>query len=187
MKNLSIIQNLNEVVDTKSLELILTEIRTGYYRDMIIKLQRHLSYGELGHYENLKKKLPTFTPSGVFKWDGKQYFLQRYSNYVLLDTPKIPYKDLSAIYKKLISNPFVLAAFKSPSGCSFKILVEVSTAFAYHVLAHNQVREYFAKILSIHIIDTSRNLAQLCYVSHDPILYQNPNHQIFHVQIPEEY
>lgn len=184
MKTLSIIHNFTQVIEEKTLDLILLEIRTGFYREAIASLRRHIHYNELGHYENYKKALTTFTPSGIFKVQNDQIILLKYSQYILLDTERISPTEIFIASKMLMDDPHTLAYFKSPSGKSLKIIVEVNSAWAYHKEAFMQVMEHYSKLISHPIVSSGRDLTQLCFFSYDPELYQNPKHTIFQIEIP---
>jgi hypothetical protein len=172
------------VVAEKPLDLILTEISTGYYREAISSLRRYIHYDQQGHYENYKKALPTFTPSGIFKTNGNQLVLTKYSQYILLDTEKISPSEMFNARKNLASDPHTLAYFKSPSGCSLKIIVEVNSAWAYHKEAYLTVKEYYKTLLSLPLANAERNFEQLCFYSYDSELYKNSNNEIFNIPIP---
>ena len=112
MNKLSIIENFFEVVDEKPLDLILTEIKTGYYAEEINILRKHLRYGHKGHFENEKRTLPAFTPTGIFSVIENELVLSNYSQYILLDTGTLFPEQIEVASKKLQDEPCTLAYFK---------------------------------------------------------------------------
>ena len=60
----TIFKNFNEVVEHKTIPIILDEIKTGKYKHAIVYLRKSLSENKMEAYEKAKKSLPAFTPSG---------------------------------------------------------------------------------------------------------------------------
>lgn len=187
MNQISIIRNQNEVIDEKPLDLILAEIRTGYYKEEIETLYNFYSRDMIGHYENRKRDLLSFAPMGVYRISNSQIFLRKYSHYVMLDTGTIHPLEVAESGRLLKTDPHTLAFFKSPSRRSLKILVEVSTASAYFADAYLQVCDHYSKLLWLPMRNRRDQMPGMCYYSYDPGLYLNPNHKIFKVEIPEDF
>ena len=93
----TIFKNFNEVVEHKTIPMILEEIKTGKYKHAIVYLRKSLSENKLEAYEKAKKSLPAFTPSGKFIGGRKMEFLVDYSNYIILDIDKLQSEELAKV------------------------------------------------------------------------------------------
>jgi hypothetical protein len=181
MQYVSIIQNNKIIIAQKSLDEILSEIKSGLYCDTIFALRRHIHAEQPNFYKKLIRTLPSFTPAGIFYSTGNQLVLSKYSYYVLLDIGWITPMQMFIASKMLEDNPYTLAYFRSPSGKSLKIIVEVISAWAYHSDACLEVALYFTNFLKIPIVKVNNDYSDLCYYSYDPALYHNPDNLGFKI------
>ncbi len=128
----TIFKNFNEVVEHKTIPMILDEIKTGKYKHAIVYLRKSLSENKMEAYEKAKKSLPAFTPSGKFVGGRKMNFLQEYSNIIILDIDKLQPEQLVKVNHSARQCEFTYACFISPSGNGLKILVKVSSTKNEH-------------------------------------------------------
>lgn len=122
----------------------------------------------IGDYSENKKKLPGVTFSGTFtarRIDG----LIEHSGFICLDWDKV---DAKAKKEELKNDPFIYAAFTSPSGEGVKALIKIPKD--RHTERFKALNERFPDI------DLSgKDVSRLCFVSYDPDLYLNENSEVF--------
>jgi hypothetical protein len=182
----TIFKNFNEVVEHKSLSVILEEIRTGKYKHAITYLRKSLSEKKMEAYEKAKKSLPAFTPSGKFVGGRKLEFLAEYSNCIILDIDKLSKEDLQNAKHLANQSEFTYASFISPSGNGLKVLVQLNSGKELHKETFLLVQEYYEKLLKLQIDKSGKDLTRLCFYSNDENLYFNENSKAFSVTKQEE-
>ncbi|HEY4788319.1 MAG TPA: BT4734/BF3469 family protein, partial [Bacteroidales bacterium] len=82
-------KNFNEPIADKQLDDTLKAIGSGAWKKQIEKLRDYLTTGNQAGFENYKKSLPAFTPSGSFAGGRKLEYLKTYSGFVVLDIDKL--------------------------------------------------------------------------------------------------
>ena len=176
---ITIFKNFNEVVEHKTIPIILEEIRTGTYKHAIVYLRKSLSENKLEAYEKAKKSLPAFTPSGKFIGGRKMNFLAEYSNCIILDIDKLQPEELAKVNHSARQCEFTYACFISPSGNGLKILVKVSSSKAEHKETFLAIQDHYEKLLSLEIDKSGKDITRLCFFSWDENLYHNPDAKTF--------
>ena len=176
---ITIFKNFNEVVEHKSIPVILEEIRTGKYKPSIIYLRKSLADKKMEAYEKAKKSLPAFTPSGKFVGGRKLEFLTQYSQTIILDIDKLAPEELTKATHEANQSEFTLASFISPSGNGLKILVKIATPKTAHKETFLKVQAYYEDILKLEIDKSGKDLTRLCFYSYDEKLYFNPDATVF--------
>jgi len=176
---ITIFKNFNEVVEHKSIPVILDEIKTGKYKHAIVYLRKSLSDNKLEAYNKAKKSLPAFTPSGKFVGGRKPEFLAEYSKCIILDIDKLSKEDLQNAKHLANQSEFTYASFISPSGNGLKILVQLNSEKANHKEMFLLVQEYYEKVLKLAIDKSGKDLTRLCFYSYDENLYHNPDATVF--------
>ncbi|WP_395050290.1 VapE domain-containing protein [Flavobacterium sp.] len=175
----TIFKNFNEVVEHKSLPVILEEIRTGKYKHAIVYLRKSLAEKKEEAYNKAKKSLPAFTPSGKFVGGRKLEFLAEYSNTIILDIDKLSKEDLTKAGHLANQSEFTYASFNSPSGNGLKILVKIDTPKAEHKETFLLVQAHYEKLLKLEIDKSGKDITRLCFYSSDENLYFNPEAKNF--------
>ena len=175
----TIFKNFNEVVEHKSIPVILDEIRTGKYKPGIIYLRKSLSEKKEEAYNKAKKSLPAFTPSGKFVGGRKLEFLTEYSKFIILDIDKLSTTDLQKSKNIAAQSEFTYASFISPSGNGLKILVKIETPKTEHKEAFLLVQAHYEAILKLEIDKSGKDVTRLCFYSWDENLYLNENATVF--------
>jgi hypothetical protein len=182
---ITIFKNFNEVVEHKTIPMILEEIKTGKYKHAIIYLRKSLSENKMEAYEKAKKSLPAFTPSGKFVGGRKMNFLEDYSNIIILDIDKLQSEQLAKVNHSARQCEFTYACFISPSGNGLKILVKVSSLKAEHKETFLAIQDYYEKLLNLEIDKSGKDITRLCFYSWDENLFINENSKIFEIETPQ--
>ena len=176
---ITVFKNFNEVVEHKSIPVILDEIRTGKYKPGIIYLRKSLAEKKEEAYNKAKKSLPAFTPSGKFVGGRKLEFLTEYSKFIILDIDKLSTADLQKSKSIAAQSEFTYACFISPSGNGLKILVKIETPKTEHKETFLKVQAHYENILKLEIDKSGKDLTRLCFYSWDENLYLNENASTF--------
>ncbi len=182
---ITVFKNFNEVVEHKSIPVILDEIRTGKYKPGIIYLRKSLAENKIEAYNKAKKSLPAFTPSGKFVGGRKLEFLADYSNCIILDIDKLSTSDLQNAKNLAAQSEFTYASFISPSGNGLKILVKINSDKANHKEAFLLVQAHYESILKLEIDKSGKDVTRLCFYSWDENLYLNENATVFASEVIE--
>ena len=148
------------------------------------KEQINLAHTKRGGYDENKKNLPCFTPSGTFRircdWDLIEYSQIVHLDYDDLDNP-------ARIRQLTTKCDYTYASFVSPSGKGVKVFVKVNSNADLHQEAFRQVRAMYDDDLVGIKSDTSvSNISRLCFVSGDESIYVDPNSKVFEVSRPKE-
>jgi hypothetical protein len=123
--------------------------------------------------DTLKKNLPAFLWTGKFttrKNDGIEIF----SGYLCADIDKIS-ERIGELHDTARNDPHVAAAFVSPSATGIKIVFRVPVAAdaKQHQQNFNAVRAHVASHYNAQVDEAAKDIARLCFVSHDPAAFFN--------------
>jgi len=185
MATATIFTGFNQPVENRSLILILNDIKVGKYRADIEPIRSCIASGETEKADQLKKKLPAFTPSGTYEGGRKAHLLKQYSGFVHLDFDKLTPEQLIDAFLKIKQIPYTFGCFRSPSDKGLKVFIEVNTTAVHHDIAYHQVQEYYEKALGILCDPKCKDITRLCFMSDDPDAYKNLNNEKFIVQLSE--
>ena len=153
-----------------TLEAALSGIRGGRWKDKIATVRRAANPSER---RARKLHLPGVMFSGTFD-RRRSDALNSYSQLLCLDIDHTA--NLSETRERVIADPHTMAAFISPSGEGLKTLLQLTNdAPALHGQVFDGVAAYYWRQLNIEVDRACRDLARLCFVSHDPQLYTNLN------------
>lgn len=177
----TVFSGFNQPVEDRSLIAIMNDIRNGKYKSDIERVRSCIASGDTEKADQLKKKLPAFTPSGTFVGGRKLELLKQYNGFVHLDFDKLKPEQLKDAFQLISQIPFTFACFRSPSGNGLKVFIEVNTTAEKHDIAYRQVQTYYETWLNIPSDPKCKDVTRLCFVSDDPDLFLNPDNQKFDV------
>ena len=181
MKYISLFKNFTKEIGHRTLAQIVDEIRGSHYREPILNIRKLVNDGNKEKADQLKKGLVAFTVSGIFKGGRKLSFLRIYNPFVILDIDNLDPEALPDLVLKIQSIEFTKVAFVSPSGRGLKIIVEVDSNMKMHGLAYQQVSDFYQVELAVKIDKSGKDITRLCFISHDPAIYFNPESTVFNV------
>ena len=148
------------------------------FRKKILKYRSFLSSGDLINYRDGKKKLMGVTLAGVFREGRKDEHLVRYSGLVHVDLDKLQDDQVEEYRKILQEDPFVLVVFVSASGRGLKVVCWHPLGPEHHQDVYSFFKEHVQQLLKCAddaFDDVVRHLSRLCFVSHDPYAFHNPD------------
>lgn len=183
MDNISLIKNHVEVVDTTSLHQICDNIKagTGNLKEKVQEIRQSIEVGSAEHANQLKKELPGFTCSGIFKKRRTTSNLTAYSGLIILDLDKLCPSEVGSIKEVIKSIPFTRVVFISPSGLGLKVIVKIDSPQEQHKEAYQIVKKYYEEEIG-HTFDKTSDVARLTYFSYDPEIYVNSESVVFAVK-----
>jgi hypothetical protein len=79
--------------------------------------------------------------------------------------------DCAGMRAKLANDPFVQAAFISPTGTGMKALVRIAPDAGAHAQSFAAARKHFKDTYGVSIDESCKNPSRLCYVAHDPAAF----------------
>ena len=124
-------------------------------------------------YSELKGKLPICLFAGTFGRFCNDALIAP-SGLVVVDFDKIPVQEMVNVWNMLVNDPYTYAAFLSPSGRGYKVIVRVANNIDN--TSHNEyldaLKEYYS---SPFWDDSCKGMSRACYLSSDPDLYRNRN------------
>lgn len=161
---------------------VLSMIQNGHCQGTIENVRDAKKQGFLKLLDERKKKLPAFTPSGIFKNGHSKKDLLKYSPVIVLDIDKVGEEKAEDVKQQAAKINKTYSAFISPSGEGLKILVKSNSTVYSHEQAFNQVAGYYEKKLGVEIDKSGKDYSRLCFLSYDPDLYFNEDAKIFEIE-----
>jgi hypothetical protein len=153
----------------RPVDVVLQRIKEGATKDLVKRIRAERNKTERNE---LKKGLPAICFSGTFNKRNDKSLVE-HSGLICLDFDGYDKKkELISHKENLTKDPYVFAAFVSPSGNGLKVLVRVPADPDNHVNYFNALQKHFD---SPHFDKTCKNLSRVCYESFDPVLYVNKN------------
>ncbi len=172
-------KNFNTITAQLSIEEVIETIKSNTYQSEIMELRQLLSNGNTDKFNRLKKALPAFTFSGCFDGGRRLKYLHKYNPLIVLDIDKLQQHEIKPLLELINGDMFTYASFISPSGNGIKILVHVATHQEQHTQTFIAIQHYYEELLNVKIDESGKDITRLCFVSHDPELYFNPNANLF--------
>jgi hypothetical protein len=184
---ITIFRNIRETSTPfyKDIDFIFERIQSEKYGDLIKQIRKEQ---DKTARNELKKELPAICFSGTFSKRADDA-LKEHSGYICLDfdgyTKK---KDMLEAKAEMSKDPYVMAAFISPSGNGLKVIVKIPKDEENHKRYFTGLQEHFN---SEYFDVTSKNVSRVCYESADKDIYINYDSKLWdslgeHEHIPKE-
>ena len=169
--NVSFYKNIHETKNGKStsIDQILKQIQYGEWQ-IDVGLVRQAQTKE--EKEKAKKKLPYFTPCGVFD-ERKNSGLSKHSGLISIDIDKIDPNEMDDIKSYLYADDYTFAGFVSASGNGLCLLVKVDPK--KHEDAFEGLQQYYFTKYQIIIDPACKDLSRPRFITYDPNLAHNPS------------
>jgi hypothetical protein len=149
---------------------VVADIQSGKWAKQIAAL-RAVTGDEA---DRLKRNLLGILWTGTFT-SRKSDDIEKFSGYLCADIDKIPDR-IGELRDTALQDPHATTAFISPSGTGIKIVfrVPVATDARQHQQNFNAVRIHVATHYNAKVDEAAKDVARLCFVSHDPAAFYNP-------------
>ncbi|MFK7808365.1 MAG: BT4734/BF3469 family protein [Saprospiraceae bacterium] len=185
MNNISVFKNFTKEIGCRTLSQIVLGVRGTHYKEAVFQIRKAIEQGDKEAADKLKKGLLAFTVSGAFSGGRRMEFLQVYNPFVILDIDKLEVDSVNTLLDKINKIVFTRASFISPSGRGIKIIVAVNSEQEEHWLAYKKVVDFYEKKLDVEIDKSGKDITRLCFMSHDPSAYFDPESEVFNVENKE--
>lgn len=164
---------------------MLDAVRSGHlagtdYRGVVQQIREAKERGDDARAKSLKRPLPAVTWGGTFARRSNEG-LQQHSGLLCIDLDNLSATDLADCREALAADPHTFALFTSPSGNGLKWVLPIPRAAndSEHKEAFAAVAAYLADCYGITPDESGKDVARLCFLSHDPEAVHNPNAQTF--------
>lgn len=181
--NVSLYKNLKTFVADYTTVEVINQIKNGAEASKIISLRQLLSDGRQEEYDEQKKLLLAFTPSGTFNRRRKVEFLKQYNGNIILDVDDLPSLLLQCVRRIAEACLYTYACFTSPSAEGLKIIVRTTATVETHRKTFTAVANHYQLLLNVFIDESGKDIPRLCFFSHDPEAYLNEQSEIYNLEI----
>ena len=130
----------------------------------------------------LKRNLPGYCFAGVFSNRSERGF-EKHSGAAILDFDKIPKEQYTLLFLELCKLPFILAAWRSPSGNGIKALIKIPASTPAD---HSLRLKTFALYFESKYLDLDADICRFCFSSYDPTPYVNELAEEFTLMFSEQ-
>ena len=161
-----------DTAEAVKLQEILRSIQSDKYKPQIDALRMKLSAGEKDKYDEAKKLLPGLTFSGTFQRRDNRS-LSKYIQLFQADFDHV--SNMEEVREKLKSIPHIVFIFTSPSGEGLKAAFWVDCHHERHESGFMAMQAHLKEIHGLSIDESCKDISRLCFVSHDPELWTNPD------------
>lgn len=157
------------------------DIRTGKWEGQIAALRA--ATGD--ERDRLKRTLPAFLFAGKFT-SRRNEGIEKFSGLLCADVDHVA-ERVGELHDIARNDPHVATCFVSPSGTGIKIVFRVSVAAdaKEHQRNFAAVRSHVALIYGAKVDEAAKDVARLCFVSHDPAAFYNAAALPLEVQVHE--
>ena len=127
----------------------------------------------------VKEFLPSYCFSGTFSYRNNESII-KHSGIIVIDFDAI--ENPESRKEQLCKDKFIYFAFISPSGDGLKVGIKIPANIKTHEQSCKAITEYFKD----EKLDEFKDVARICYESHDEKVYFNPDSKIFEKLKKEE-
>ncbi|MDD4638103.1 MAG: BT4734/BF3469 family protein, partial [Bacteroidales bacterium] len=131
-----------------TIEAIVKHIRSEEFKQTIENIRKLQAEEKKKEADQLKRKLPAFAPSGVFKGGHAKSQLERYNGVLLLDFDHVHPQLLEALLKLCRECEYTTACWATISG-GIRVLVTTDGGEEDHLAAFLAVSAYYEQLLGI--------------------------------------
>jgi hypothetical protein len=163
---------------------VIEAIQAAQYTSQVRRVRQILASEGKRAYDQGKAHLPAVTFGGTFAPSRGIAYLQQHSGIVHGDLDHLD--DVAAMKRRISADPRTIYCFISPSGEGLKLGVhvpivadDVAYKHAWQTVATAYEAHYGGRWDS-----SGKDVSRLCFVSHDPELYWNPEAELFDVTPP---
>jgi len=180
--NISIGGTRSSVVESGTALQFLHAIRDGQWAQAVatIRAEYQRVLNEAGDHKQAKKAisdskrmLPAAMFSGTFSRRANDALID-HSGLLCADLDELDVQRRDTIRAKHSDCPHIYAVFTSPSGHGLKIVFRVPADPEKHAGSFEAIRRELKRIADCDLDESCKDVARLCYASHDPDILINP-------------
>jgi hypothetical protein len=147
---------------------ILKAIKSGKWKDQVQAYRDDPT-------EELKKKNPALTVSGVFEERRRAKELTDHSGYIAMDFDDI--ENVDQAFEILSKDPYTTAVFRSISGNGLCAIIRITPS--KHDRAFEGLERYYLSEYEMGIDPACKDVSRLRFISYDPDMYYNGSADLF--------
>lgn len=157
---------------------IIDRIQKLMYEDQVAKIKMLAFANNKDEANELKKKLPAFTPSGTFE-GLRDASTVVYNQLVHLDFDNLVPVEIHPLLETINACSLTHASFLSPSGLGLKVFIKVDSQVHEHKHCLEQIMSYYEQLTGVSPDKQCTDINRLCFMSSDIDCYYNPDSEIF--------
>lgn len=139
---------------------------------------------EKGKKDELKKKLPAVTISGVFNGNRIKQNIIAHSGLIQVDLDNI--EDIHLIKKTLADDVYSFAVFESPGGKGLKVLVKIPREPWLHEKHFLELEKYYLMNYQLIVDKKCKDLSRLMFLCSDKYIVINESSKEYHLNTLEK-
>ena len=151
-------------------------IRDGRWAKEIERLNSY-AFDSPEQSEYKRSQIPAVSWQGVFTYRDSESCTQ-HSGLVAIDIDHLPPDEMTRYRELLTGNKFTHILFTSPRRNGLKVIIRIPPSIPDHKAHVAAIGEQYKKHAEKYY-DHYDDLCRLCFVSHDPNIYYNPDSEIF--------
>lgn len=182
----SLFNNFHTPVEDKDFLAVIEQVRSTEFQERINSIRHAHHQGKTSLGDSIKKELPGFTVSGIFKGGRKLEHLEQYSQLAHVDIDKLELEEVEPLREKINKCGYTFASFISPSGKGIKVFVRINSSKENHKVMINQLMQYYTELTGVPCDQQCKDLARLCFLSHDEKAFVNENCETFKPFLTDE-
>jgi hypothetical protein len=158
-KLVSFYSNIKSVIETepKDIDEILGGIKSGFYKDIV---ERVRAEKDKAKRDELKKKAPNFTASGLFTKRTDEG-LKQHSGFIAIDIDDV--EELETTFKLLCNDDYTYACFKSIGGYGLCVLIQIDGK--QHRDSFESLKAYFYNPAASYPVPVLLAMIQICFIT----------------------
>lgn len=158
----------------------LNGIRLGKWQEIAntIKAEK-----DKGKRQELKKKVPYATVSGIFEKRLNAGLLE-HSGLIAMDFDNLAKADVDGFYEKLCADPYTYAAFRSISGLGICVIAVIDGN--RHLDSFLALESYYMATYGLLVDTQCKDVSRARFISYDPNLFCNPKSKLFKNYLPKK-
>ena len=158
--------SLSAKAKNQALGAILNKIKNGEWAGLVEALRKpDLSKAAKNEF---KRRLPALLVSGVSRTGHKTTDIEAHTGLLQLDIDNLGSMKAEQVRDRIGCDPYILAAFVSPSGNGAKAIMRVPDIIDGHRRSFEAAASYMKGSYGLEIDPACKDIARLCFVSHDP-------------------
>lgn len=191
MEKITIVKNFSTPYLTTNWSDLIEEIKSEEHKKEIEAIRKAKKEGNKELYNSLKKKLKGFTYSSTYTIKRKKEYIRSFENIVGIDLDHLANEEeTERLCSKLKEDQHTFVCFISPSGEGIKVFFRIEEnekmeewlkekkcdqIQRYYAYKFKQTNEYVKEKYNKESDKAVKDITRLCYFSHDPNAYYNPN------------
>lgn len=165
--------NIKQLSGAQTLPIlsVLQAIKNGDFQDQVIPVANE---PDKAKRNELKKRVPYFTPSGEFE-KREASGLLKHSGLIAMDFDSL--ENIKSVEIALKNDPYSFAVFRSISHKGLCVLVKIDQS--RHLDSFKALELYYWKLLNVTVDQSCKDVSRARFVSFDPDLYVNQKSKRF--------